>query len=117
MEDSRPSIPARGLFHAGYPAAVDVQGILAARRVVDLLGEANARDLFAILEVPEEDRTKPIAHTYLSNEGQGLANVLMDIESNPDGLSRSRLIRGLRSVLSIKASHFPGAPTGVAGLR
>jgi len=100
MEDSRPPIPVRGLFHAGYPAAVDVQGILAARRLVDLLGEANARDLFTILEVPEEDRTNLVAQTYSCNGGQGLANLLVHIESNPDGLSTSRLIRGLQKVLS-----------------
>ena len=99
MEDPRPPMPVRGLFHVGYPALVNVQGIVAARRVVDLLGEANARDLLGILELPEDDRTDLIAHMYLRDEGQGLANVLMDMEGDPNDLIKLRLIGGLRRVL------------------
>jgi hypothetical protein len=95
MEDPRPPMPARGLFHVGYPAVLDVQGIVAARRVVDVLGEANARDLLGILELPEDHRTDLIAHMCLHDEGH-IFNVLTDID-------RLRLIGGLRRVLSTNA--------------
>lgn len=100
MEDPQPPIHVRGFFHVGYPADVDVLGIVAARGVVDLLGEANARELLGILELPDNDQANFIAQTSLRDKGQSIANVLGNVERDPGDPVRLRLIGGLRRVLS-----------------
>jgi hypothetical protein len=50
---------------------------------VDLLGEANARDLLGILEMAEDNRTDFIAHMYLRDDGRALAEILTDIRTTP----------------------------------
>jgi hypothetical protein len=79
--------------------AVDPAGHHAARDVVGLIGQTNARTLLGILELPDEDRLAFVARMYQRDDAQALAGVLTDVESDPDDLVRFRLIGGLRSVL------------------
>ena len=66
------------------------------RRLLDLLGEPACREL---LERPEPERAALIGRLYASERGQALAEVLADVEGDPDDLTRLRLIAALREVL------------------
>jgi hypothetical protein len=80
-------------------STVDAPGRDGAQRVIDLIGEENARALLVILALRDDDRLAFVARLYQRRDGYALAEVLTDIESDPDDLVRLRLIRGLRSVL------------------
>jgi hypothetical protein len=52
-----------------------------------------------VLERPEPERAALIGQLYASDHGQVLAEVLADVETDPDDLVRLRLIGALREVL------------------
>jgi hypothetical protein len=56
-------------------------------------------ELLAVLELPETERAALIGQLYASQRGQVLAEILADIEGDPDDLTRLRLIATLREVL------------------
>jgi len=58
------------------------------RRLLDLLGEPACRELLAVLELPEPERAALIGQLYASARGQVLAEVLAEVESDPDDLVR-----------------------------
>ena len=64
---------------------------------LELLGEPACRQLLAVLELPEPERAALIGRLYA--RGEVLADVLADIETDPDDLVRLRLIAALREVL------------------
>ena len=68
-------------------------------RLLKLLGEPACRELLAVLEWSEPERAALIGGLYASARGQALAEVLADVETDPDDLVRLRLIGALREVL------------------
>lgn len=53
-----------------------------------------------LLELPDAERATAIGSLYSGSErGQELAEMLLDIESDPNGLTRLRLVAALREVL------------------
>jgi hypothetical protein len=52
-----------------------------------------------LLELDEPERAALIGGLYASARGQVLAEVLADVESDPDDIVRLRLIGALREVL------------------
>lgn len=95
----RPPIPRLGVFGAGYPERVDIPAIVTARNIADVLGDANARELLQVLELPDEERLDLIAHLYQRDDGQALAEILSELELDPDDPTRLRLMGGLQAVL------------------
>ena len=67
--------------------------------LLDLLGERGCVELLAVLELPETERATLIGQLYESERGQVLAEVLADVESDPDDLVQLRLVAALREVL------------------
>jgi len=68
-------------------------------RLLDLLGESACRELLAVLERPEAECAALIGRLYARDDAQALAEMLLDIESDPDDLVRLRLIAALHEVL------------------
>jgi len=66
-------------------------------RLLELLGERGCVELLAVLERPEPERAALIGRLYA--RGESLAEVLADVESDPDDIVRLRLIGALREVL------------------
>ena len=66
-------------------------------RLLELLGEPACRELLSVLERREPERAALIGRLYA--RGQALAEVLADVEADPDDLVRLRLIGALREVL------------------
>lgn len=60
------------------------------RRLLELLGEPAAIELLAVLGLPEADRAAAIGALYRSERGQVLAELLADVETDPDDLVRLR---------------------------
>ena len=69
------------------------------RRSVAILGPGGARELLDVLTRPEADRAALIGRLNQRADGEWLAEVLMDVESDPDDIVRLRLIDALRSAL------------------
>ena len=57
------------------------------RRLLDILGEPAFLELLAVLELPETERAALIGQLYASDH-ERLAEVLVDVESDPDDLMR-----------------------------
>jgi hypothetical protein len=69
------------------------------RHLLGLLGERGSVELPAVLELRETERATLIGQLYESERGQVLAEVLADVESDPDDLVRLRLTSALSEVL------------------
>jgi len=69
------------------------------QRLLELLGEPACRELLAVLEWSEPERAALIGGLYARPLGQALAEVLADVETDPDDLVRLRLIAVLREAL------------------
>jgi hypothetical protein len=67
--------------------------------LLELLGERGCVELLAVLELPETERATLIGQLYSSERGQVLAELLTDVESDPDDVVRVRLIGALCEVL------------------
>ena len=67
------------------------------RRLLHLLGERGCVELLAVLELDEPERAVVIGRLYAS--GEVLAELLADVEGDPDDLVRLRLIGALWQVL------------------
>ena len=61
-----------------------------------------------MLERPEADRAALVGRLYRSEGGKSLAEILADVESDPDDLVRLRLIGALHRVLDRGATHTVG---------
>ena len=70
------------------------------RRVVTMLGEPAARQLLDVLTRSEEDRAALIGRLSQRDDASALAEMLIEIETDPDGITRLRLIDGLERVLN-----------------
>jgi len=92
-------MPRSGVFPASGPSTVDLAGRVAADRVIDLVGEKNARSLLKILTLADDDRVVFVARLHQRTDARALADVLTDIESDPDDLVRLRLIGALQDRL------------------
>lgn len=64
------------------------------RYLLDLLEEPACVELLAILELPEADRATLIGALYRSDRGREMAELLADVEADPDDLVRRRRSRG-----------------------
>jgi hypothetical protein len=71
----------------------------AAHQIVHLIGAANASLLVRILLLPDDDRLALVARLHQRTDAKALADVLTDIESDPDDLTRLRLAAGLQDLL------------------
>lgn len=65
-------------------------------RVVYSLGEPAAQELLEALERSEEERAALIGRLYARDEARWLAELLIEIEEDPDDLVRLNLIAALR---------------------
>ena len=69
------------------------------RRVVEVLGPGTARELLDVLTRGEEDRAALVGRLSQRDDASALAEMLIEIEADPDDITRLRLIDGLRRVL------------------
>jgi hypothetical protein len=68
--------------------------------IVNTLGEPAALELLDVLTRSEADRAALTVRLYRREDARWLAEVLIDIETDPDDITRMRLADGLRRVLS-----------------
>jgi hypothetical protein len=68
-------------------------------RLIELLGEPACRELLQVLQRPEPGRAALIGRLYQREDARHAAEILMDVETDPDNLVRLRLIGALREVL------------------
>jgi HEAT repeat protein len=68
-------------------------------RLLELLGAPACVELLAVLELPEAERASAIGALYQTDHGQALAELLIDVEGDPDDVVRLRLVGALRDVL------------------
>ena len=68
-------------------------------QILAILGPNGSRELLDVLTRPEADRATLIARLHQRADGEWLAELLMDIESDPDDSVRLRLIDALKAVL------------------
>lgn len=71
--------------------AIDTEALDAARRIVDALGEPAAREFLGVLKMPDDERLDLIAHLYQRDDAHGIAEMLTDVEEDPDDIVRLRL--------------------------
>jgi len=83
------SVPAR------QPDALDELG----RRIVGVLGIPGARELLDVLTRSPENKASLIGRLYSRADATWLAEVLTEIESDPDDLARIQLTEALRRVV------------------
>jgi hypothetical protein len=67
---------------------------------VAALGEPAARELLEVVTRPEADRAALIGRLHLRDDAAWLAELLIEIESDPDDLTRLELIRALQEILA-----------------
>ena len=77
------------------PDALDELG----RRIVGVLGILGARELLDVLTRSPENKSSLIGRLYSRADATWLAEVLTEIESDPDDLARIQLIEALRRVV------------------
>jgi hypothetical protein len=70
-------------------------------RVVAILGEPAAREFLDVLTRPEAARAEVIGRLYSRADTTELAEALIELESDPDDLSRLRLIDELERALGL----------------
>jgi hypothetical protein len=68
-------------------------------RVVAALGEPAARELLDVLTRSDADRAALIGRLLLRDDASWLGELLIEIESDPDDLTRLKLIAALQVVL------------------
>jgi hypothetical protein len=73
---------------------VDLSPKALGEQIVAILGPGGSRELLDILTRPEADRAL-IGRLSQCADGERLAEVLMDVESDPDGITRLRQIAAL----------------------
>ena len=73
---------------------IENPGFIAAR-IVLTLGEPAARELLGVLRLSPDDRAALIGRLYGRPESRQVAELLMDIETDPDDLVRLQLIAEL----------------------
>ena len=61
--------------------------------------ERGCVELLTVLELPETERATLIGQLYATERGKKLVELLLDVESDPDDLTRLRLIGALREAL------------------
>jgi len=62
-----------------------------------------ASELLAVLELPQAERAATVGRLYQSERGQVLAELLADIEADPDDIVPLRMIAALRKVAGEQA--------------
>jgi len=65
------------------------------QRMVEVLGSAAARQLLDVRTGSEEDRAALIGRLSQRDDDTALAEMLIEIETDPDDITRLRLIDGL----------------------
>jgi hypothetical protein len=68
-------------------------------RIVAAIGEPAARELLDALTRAQADRAALIGRLHLREDATWLAELLMDIESDPDDLTRVQIVEALRRCL------------------
>jgi hypothetical protein len=68
-------------------------------RIVAAIGEPAARELLDVLTRPGADRAALISRLKLRDDAAWLAEMLIDIESDPDDITRLQIVGGLRAVI------------------
>jgi hypothetical protein len=68
-------------------------------RLIAILGPGGSRELLEVLMQSEDDRAALIGRLYQRADRAVLAEFLMDIEGDPHGRTRMRLIQALLAVL------------------
>ncbi len=76
----------------------DAFGDLGAR-IVAALGELASRELLDVLTRLDADRAALIGRLHQRDDTAWLAELLMDIESDPDGITRLQVVEALRRAL------------------
>jgi hypothetical protein len=69
------------------------------RRIVAVLGEPASRELLDLLTRSDADRAALIGRLHVRDDAAWLAELLIEIESDPDDLTRLRLIGALEAIL------------------
>jgi hypothetical protein len=67
-------------------------------QIVAILGEDAARELLEVLDRSVEDRASLIGRLLARDDTVALGEALLDMESDPDDLTRLRLIDALEQV-------------------
>lgn len=70
-------------------------------RVVAILGDPAARELLDVLTCSEEERARLIGRLSARDDMTDLAEALIEVESDPDDLTRLRLIDAFERVLTM----------------
>jgi hypothetical protein len=65
-------------------------------RIVSALGEHAARELLNVLTRTDADRAALIGQLHTRDDASWLADLLIEIESDPDDITRMRVVEGLR---------------------
>ena len=68
-------------------------------RIVAALGEPAARELLDVLTRDDTDRAALIGRLHKRHDTTWLAELLMDIESDPDDITRMQIIEALLRTL------------------
>jgi hypothetical protein len=67
-------------------------------RIITALGDTAARELLGFVTRSDADRAALIGRLPLREDASWLAELLIDIESDPDDITRMELVEGLRRV-------------------
>ena len=78
---------------------MDGPAIAAGWDITKRLGPDAARELLAVLELPDDQRWAFISSMYEREDGEWLAEMLADVEQDLTGKTRERLIAGLSAAL------------------
>jgi hypothetical protein len=78
---------------------VDGPAIAAGWDIVKQLGSGAARELLAVLELPDEARWAVWMTMFQKEETATIGEILGDIEQDTTGQTRQHLIAGLRAAL------------------
>jgi hypothetical protein len=68
-------------------------------RIVAALGEPAAPELLDVLTHSDADRAALIRRLHQRDDAAWLAGLLMDIESDPDGITRLQVVEAMRRAL------------------
>jgi hypothetical protein len=69
-------------------------------RIVAAIGEPSARELLDVLTRSDADRAAPIGRLHHREDRAWLAELLIEIESEPDDIARLQMIGALRALTS-----------------
>ncbi len=68
-------------------------------RIIGALGEPAARELLDVLTHSDDDRAAVIGRLHQRDDAAWLADLLIEIEPDPDDITRLQIIEGLRRAL------------------